>query len=281
MTALQDLVELLQVKVLGEGHFVGDSGPGSPRIYGGLTVTQALDAARHSCPAEFAIQSIHGQFLRPGDHDHPIDIEVKDLKDGRRFKLYNVYCRQQGKTIFFATVTFHKPEPGCEHSMEPPELTLPEADTAHFYPHRQQRYKGDDPAQGAALEVRIAEMLHFEREQEPENVVWFRAASELPMTDWQQILLLAYASDWNLPSAAMRPHTLEKGYWPNLASLDHAIWFYRQPRFDDWVSYVQQSPAALNGRGHTRALFYSPTGELLACVNQESYLVAEKLPEKS
>jgi acyl-CoA thioesterase-2 len=96
------------------------------------------------------------------------------------------------------------------------------------------------------------------------------------MSDWQQTLLLAYASDWNMPSIAMRPHRVEKDTIPSLASLDHAIWFYRQPSFSDWITYTQQSPAALNGRAHSRGLFYDQQGELLAAVCQESYLVPHK-----
>ncbi len=279
MHALEKLVSLLQVESVGEGRFVGEPGPGEFRIYGGLTITQALDATRKCCPAEYAIQSLHGQFLRPGDHKHKIDIAVEELKDGRRFKLYNVYCRQQGKIIFFATVTFHLPEPAYQHAMAPPDLVLPAGDKARFYPYRQKSWSREELAgHTAALEVRIEEGLEFDRRQPPDSMTWFRLAGSQAIDDWQQTLLLAYASDWNMPSIAMRPHIIEKGYMPSLASLDHTIWFYRQPRLQDWVTYVQESPAALNGRGHSRGLFYDQQGELLAGVCQESYLVPQKLP---
>jgi acyl-CoA thioesterase-2 len=279
MHALQQLIDLLQVTPSGERQFTGEPGPGEHRIYGGLTITQALDAARQCCPAEYAVQSLHGQFLRPGDHEHKIEISVEELKDGRRFKLYNVYCRQQGNTIFFATVTFHLPETAYEHAMTPPELDLPATDTARFYPHRQHSWSREEmEGHTASLEVRIAEGLEFRKEQLPQSKTWFKLASAPAVSDWQQTLLLAYASDWNMPSIAMRPHTVEKGYMPSLASLDHAIWFYRQPQFEDWIAYVQESPAALNGRGHTRGLFYDQQGELLGAVSQESYLVPKKMP---
>lgn len=274
MDALRNLVNLLQVKQLSERTFLGEPGPGQHRIYGGLTITQALDAARKCCPADFVVQSLHGQFLRPGDHEHKIDISVEVLKEGRRFKLYNVYCRQQNNTIFFATITFHAPEPAYQHAMKPPSMTLPAEDKARFYPHRQQSWSGQEVAEhGAALEVRIEEPLSFEEEQLPAGMTWFRLVESDPISDWQQTLLLAYASDWNMPSIAMRPHIVEQGLMPILASLDHAIWFYRQPRLENWMTYVQESPAAMSGRGHSRGLFYDPDGELLAAVTQESYLV--------
>lgn len=274
MQALQALIEVLQVKPVGEGYFVGKPGPGSHRIYGGLTICQALDAARRCCPAELSIQSMHGQFLRPGDHQHAIDITVETLKDGRRFKLYNVYCRQQGKLIFFASVTFHQPEDAYQHFLAPPQRQSPDADTAQFFPHRQQ-FWSEQEAQGRswAFEVRIEEPLDFHRRQAPVNQTWFRAVDAEGVSGWQQILLLAYASDWNMPSVAMRPHTVAEGYLPQLASLDHVIWFYRPPRLQQWLTYVQESPAAWHGRGHTRGLFYDQQGALLAAVSQESFLL--------
>jgi acyl-CoA thioesterase-2 len=279
MHALSQLIEILQVKPAGDKQFTGQPGPGENRIYGGLTITQALDAARQCCPEHFAIQSLHGQFLRPGDHQHCIDISVEELKEGRRFKLYNVYCRQQGKTIFFATITFHLPEPCYEHTLTPPELTLPDAEKARFFPHRQTAWPADEArGRSAALEVRIDQPLALDKHQLPQNMTWFKLCDDLGITPWQQTLLLAYASDWNMPSVAMRPHTIDKDTIPNLASLDHAIWFYRTPELLDWVTYVQESPAALNGRGHSRGLFYNQQGELLAAVTQESYLALQPMP---
>lgn len=279
MQAVQRLIEVLEVKAIAKGQFLGQPGPGSYRIYGGVTITQALDAARQCCPPEFWVQSLHGQFLRPGDHQHPIEIQVEALKDGRHFKLHNVYCRQQGKIIFFATVTFHLPESSYQHSLVPPELRLPGVDKARFYPHRQQSWNRQQMAgRSAAFEVRIEQALQFELWQEPDNQTWFRTVDCPDISCWQHILLLAYASDWNMPSVAMRPHRVEEGYMPSLASLDHAIWFYRPPQLHDWVAYVQESPAAWRGRGHTRGLFYDQCGELLAAVSQESYLVSHKKP---
>ena len=275
MSALQQLITTLQVSPIGDGRFIGKAGAGAGglRIYGGLTVTQALDAVRQCCPQEYVVQSIHGQFLRPGDHQYDIDINVEELKDGRRFKIYNVYCRQQGKNIFFATITFHLPEPGYEHTLAAPPLKLPAEDKARFYPHRYQSYSRDElAAQPVSLEVRIDDIMDLHRQQQPEQITWFKTADSSNLTDWQQTLLLAYTSDWNMPAVAVRPHTLAEGHCPNIASLDHSIWFYHQANLHHWAAYVQESPAALNSRGHSRGLFYSQQGDLLACVNQESFL---------
>lgn len=278
MTAMQQLLNIMQVTPAGESQFTGTPGPGELRIYGGLTLTQAIDAARQCCPMEYSVQSLHGQFLRPGDHQHNIDIRVETLKDGRRFKLYNVYCQQQGKTIFFATITFHLPEDSFEHNLPAPKLTLPTTDKARFFLHRGETVKIDQLEKTpAALELRIEEINQFDAEQEPEQVTWFKNADSNTdnLTDWQQTLLLAYCSDWNMPSVAIRPHRITEADRPNIASLDHSIWFYRQANLSHWTAYVQDSPAALNGRGHTRGLLYSEQGELLACVNQECFMVTE------
>lgn len=271
----------MQVTPSDEGHYVGDPGHGGFRIYGGLIVAQAMDAARKSCPQEFTIQSIHGQFLRPGDYDHMIDIEVQELKDGRRFKLYNIYCRQQGKVIFFATITFHLPEPSFEHTLDAPLLELPHQDTALFYHQRDKLFTAKELAGGpTALEVRMEEKYDYYSEQSPEAAIWFKTADTLDLSDWQQTLLLAYVSDWNMPSLAMRPHAVAKDERPMLASLDHTIWFYRQADLHNWVAYIQDSPSALNSRGHTRGLLYNHGGDLLACVSQESFLSKRPHPSK-
>lgn len=277
MKPLQHIINIMQVKPDGDMRFIADPGKGSFRIYGGLIVAQAMDAARRCCPEDFSIQSIHGQFLRPGDYDHSIKIEVQDLKDGRRFKLYNVYCRQQGKTIFFATITFHMPEPSFKHTLPPPCLKLPSHYTAMFYHQRDKMFTleelNDVPT---AFEVRMDDKNNFHSQQSPEATGWFKTADTLALSDWQHTLLLAYVSDWNMPSVAMRPHAVDKDSQPVLASLDHTIWFYRQPNLHDWVVYVQDTPAAQNSRGHARGLLYSHGGDLLACVNQESFLSSRK-----
>ena len=270
MNALQILVNHLHVNRIGENQFVGSAGPGSFRVYGGLIVAQALDAIRQCCPESFEVQSLHGQFLRPGDHDHAIDIRVEELKDGRRFKLYNVYCNQQGKNIFFATVTFHRPEVSFVHSLEAPAMNLPGIDKAVFYAHRQ-CIAGESHTE-SAIEVRIDEDASFCGVQNAEQINWFKTTSSVVPNLWQQTLLLAYCSDWNMPNVAMRPHVVPENRKLNIASLDHSIWFYRQPDLAQWTAYFQESPVCSNSRGHTRGLFYNQKGEMLACVNQESFL---------
>lgn len=277
MNPLEHIVSIMQVKPDSEMRFIADPGHGSFRIYGGLIVAQAMDAARRCCPETFSIQSLHGQFLRPGDYEHSIDIEVQELKDGRQFKLYNVYCRQQGKVIFFATITFHLPKPSFEHTLPPPCLKLPSEYTAMFYHQRDKMFTLEElDGSPAAFEVRMDEKNNFYTVQEPETSGWYKTADALSMSEWQHTLMLAYVSDWNMPSVAMRPHAVDDDSQPVLASLDHSIWFYRQPDMHDWVVYVQDTPAALNSRGHTRGLLYSHGGELLACVNQESFLSSRK-----
>lgn len=278
MTAIENLVSILQVKPDGDNRFIGNPGPGKSRIFGGLTVAQAIDAARQCCPDNYSIQSIHGQFLRPGDKNQNIVIDVEELKDGRRFKLYNVYCRQLDKVIFFATITFHLPEPSFQHTLKMPDVTLPGEDKAVFYKYRHDNYTKEElGSDKAAFEVRLEQEKDRFIPLEPENITWIRAIESDELSDWQKTLLIAYCSDWNMPRVAINPHILPEGYQPNMASLDHAIWFYRQADLGDWLSFVQDSPAAENSRGHSRGLIYSKQGELLACVNQECFLSMKKI----
>ncbi len=280
MSKLQHLIDIMQVKADGDRRFIADPGHGGFRIYGGLIVAQAMDAARQCCPDNFAIQSLHGQFMRPGDYEHKIEIEVQDLKDGRQFKIYNVYCRQQGKVIFFATVTFHLPRESFEHTLPLPCLKLPSEYKAMFYHQRDEMFTFEQLGGATtAFEVRMEDKNNFHSAQSPETTGWYKTADSLAMTHWQHTLMLAYLSDWNMPSVAMRPHGVKEGYQPVLASLDHALWFYGQANVHDWMVYVQDTPAALNSRGHTRGLLYSQGGALLACVSQESFLSSRERPK--
>ena len=284
MNSLQQLIDYLQVTRDKEQQFIGKASSNDFHVYGGHILTQAIDATRQCCPDSYALQSLHGQFLRPGIVKEPIQIRVEDLKDGRRFKIYNVYCQQQGKTIFFATVTFHLPEEGFEHTRKAPTLTLPAEDKASLFIDRTTPLADDKPREDAALEVRIEDINKPDIELKPEQITWFKIANDnkeaAALTDWQQTLLLAYCSDWNMPTVALRPHTINKNQKLKVASLDHSIWFYQQAHMNNWAAHVKDSPAAQDGRGHSRGLFYSAEGDLLACVNQESFMVAQdKLDE--
>lgn len=275
MSPLARLVQSLQVTADKDRHFIGQPSTNDFHVYGGLILSQAIDAARQCSPSNYALQSLHGQFLRPGIAKENIQIRVDDLKDGRRFKIFNVYCEQQGKTIFFATVTFHLPEQSFEHTRKAPALSLPAEDKATLFIDRMTPLPEDKTRDDAALEVRIEDINKFDIELKPEQITWFKTADDtLALTHWQQTLLLAYCSDWNLPTVALRPHIITKDQKLKAASLDHSIWFYQQAQLDNWAAHVKDSPAAQGGRGHSRGLFYSATGDLLACVNQESFMVA-------
>jgi acyl-CoA thioesterase-2 len=282
MKPLQQLIERLQVSHDVGRQFIGQASASDVHVYGGLILTQAIDAAKHCCPDTYSLQSLHGQFLRPGIVQEAINIRVEDLKDGRRFKVYNVYCQQQGKTIFFATVTFHLPEDSFQHTQPAPPLTLPADDKAHLFIDRTTPITPDQRREDAAVEVRIDNPNQLDQALDPEQVTWFKTSHDsietASLTDWQQTLLLAYCSDWNMPTVAIRPHIINTQQRLKIASLDHSICFYQQANLDNWVACVQQSPAASGGRGHSRGLFYSEHGELLASVNQESFMVTEDKP---
>jgi len=257
------------------------------RIFGGLVVAQAL-AATCRTVATWQPNALHGLFLRPGDPALPIRFEVERTRDGQSFAARHCRAFQNETEIFAALISFHKEEAGFDHAEPMPQVLMPDVlspdvlspDVQITRPEplfEQEGYK-----RWFALHEGMIEMRPAQRSSEPgqqalavaqPRLLWMRAIERLPDEPSIHRAVLAYMSDMSLLDCALVPH--EKSVFDadvQAASLDHAIWFHRPVRADDWLLYVQDSPNASGGRGLTRGAFYSAAGVLVASIAQEGLI---------
>jgi acyl-CoA thioesterase-2 len=234
-------------------------------------------------PADRPPHSLHAYFLRPGDMAAPIVYKVDHTRDGRSFNTRGVEAIQHGEVILSMIASFHHPEPGFEHASAMPDVPPPEQlrplsgligewlAEVQGVPPRVQEFL----ARPHAIELRPVHPQHpFKPERRsPSQNVWFRARGTLPDDPLLHRCVLAYASDFMLLGTSLLPHALVIGQ-PNLffASLDHALWFHRELRLDDWLLYSMESPSAQDARGLARGAIYDRSGRLVASVAQEGLL---------
>jgi acyl-CoA thioesterase II len=245
------------------------------RVFGGQVLAQSLVAAMHTVPAERTIHSMHGYFLRPGDVEHPITFSVDRLHDGRSFSTRRTHAYQNGEPILSLIASFQTDDGGVEHQVDmPSDLPDPEglpstADVLGAFDHDIARYWSNE----RAFDVRHIPSpiyLSVEGERVPRQAVWMKAFGRLPDDPKQHRAALAYASDYSILEPVLRAHGAA---WatPGLkvASLDHAMWWHRDARVDEWLLYVQESPSASGGRGLALGRIYTRDGVLVASVAQE------------
>jgi acyl-CoA thioesterase-2 len=273
-----DLVALLDLEPIEHDIYRGQNrNIGTGRIFGGQVLAQALVAAAHTVEDDRALHSMHGYFILAGDLDVPVVYFVERLRDGGSFTTRRVTGMQHGHAIFSMSSSFHRPEEGIEHQREMPDVPGPET----LRPELEQiRARADEIpeelrailTQDRALDFRSVDGGDpFEvTAREPTRRYWVRTVGPVGDDPVHHQALLAYASDYGLLDAALRPHALSLRD-PKLmvASLDHSIWFHRPVRMDEWMLYVAESPVAAGARGFTRGTFYSRSGELVASVAQE------------
>ncbi len=259
------LVALMRPEPLGDDRFRAQSqNIGTPAVFGGQVLGQALMAASLTVGAERPVHSMHAYFLLPGEHA-PIDYAVDRVRDGRSFTTRHVVARQEERVIFEMSASFQTVDDGVEHQSAMPDRPAPESlrsdlerrfDLADRMPERL-RVKALRPH---GLEFRSVEDddLLAPVPRAPERSVWMRAVAPLPDDPVMHRALLAYASDHGLLGAALLPHGLSYAQ-PRLrlASLDHAMWFHRDFRLDDWLLYVMDSPSAGGGRGLSRGSVFA------------------------
>lgn len=247
------------------------------RAFGGQVLAQSVIAAGRSVEgAGFTarrIHSLHAYFIRPGDSNHPIEFGVENLRDGRSFSVRRVYAMQYGQTLLSATLSFQEPAVGLDHQAAMP--SVPDPDRVRT---AAQELEGiDHPAvehwTRRAMDVRTVEGAIYlvpGRQHAAHQNVWMKAVAALPDDPLLHAAILAYASDYSLLESVLRRHGL---VWadPRLrpASLDHAMWFHRPGRIDDWVLYEQESPSASGGRGLGLGKIFSLDGTLICSVAQE------------
>ncbi|PIE44271.1 MAG: acyl-CoA thioesterase II [Gammaproteobacteria bacterium] len=277
---LQRLVELLAIEPIGGDHFLGQSEDlGFKNVFGGQVLGQAMMAAYKTVLDRFA-HSMHGYFLRAGNVNKPIDYKVVRTRDGGSFCVRQVVAFQKGQELFTMTASFQTEESGANHQFDMPESESPESLFSELQLRRMvvdriPEKLRDHATRERPIEIRpISPMNHFKPEaREPFKQNWFRAVSDLPDDLALHQCLFAYASDFGLLGTSMLPH--EMSYLTSgaqVASLDHAIWFHRPFRIDDWLLYDMDSPSASGGRGLNRGTVYSQGGELVASVCQEALI---------
>lgn len=283
LLALLDL-EPLEVNIY-RGH---NRDVGTGRVFGGQVMAQALVAARRTVDQPREAHSLHGYFILPGDLAAPIIYFVDRLRDGASFSTRRVSAIQHGRAIFELSASFHVKEEGREHQApmptapEPdtlaPELTLIREMAARIPESLRPVLTRDRPIDFRP--VAPVDVFH-PQPRPPERYVWLRTIGALPDDPLVHQAVLAYASDHGLLPTALLPHGIAyRTPGLQLASLDHALWFHRPFRADDWLLYVMDSPAASGARAFTRGAVYTREGRLVASVAQEG-LVRERPPRPS
>ncbi len=275
---LADLLELLELEQLEINLFRGESRDiGSPQVFGGQVLGQALSAAATTVGAERIVHSLHAYFLRRGDCNAPIVYQVDRSLDGHSFSNRRVVAIQHGQQIFNMTASFQVAEAGFDHQIEMPKVPAPETlpdyvgpppDLLERMPDRLKRFF-EQPRPFVFRMVQPPDYRH-PQPQPPLRQIWFRAVGAVPDGEMLHRRLLAYVSDFFLLDTATLPHgTSFTQPTVVLASIDHAMWFHRPLRVDEWLLYAIQSPSASGARGFTTASIFSQDGKLLASAAQE------------
>ncbi|MEM6734425.1 MAG: acyl-CoA thioesterase domain-containing protein, partial [Myxococcota bacterium] len=241
---------------------------------------QALSAAVQTVPSDRVCHSLHSYFLRPGAVDKHIVYEVDRIRDGRSFTTRRVVAIQNGRPIFNLAASFQVVEEGFEHQSQMPSVASPEQLKSELDLAREMESRIPPPLKVVALSERPIEIRPVEpynilepKPRTPKNLVWYRAAGPLPDEPALHQYMLAYASDFQFLGTSLRPHG-ETWMRPGMqvASLDHAMWFHRPFRLDDWLLYAIESPSASGARGLVRGQFFTRDGTLVASAVQEGLI---------
>jgi acyl-CoA thioesterase-2 len=275
---LETLLDYLEPEQIDNYLFIGRSPKWPARVFGGQVLAQSLNAALRTVDPERSPHSMHAYFLRPGDPSRQIVYEVDPIRDGRSFTTRRVVAKQAGRAIFNTSVSFHIPEPGLSHQSEKPDVPGPEGleTDFDFYTRMAVEHPGKYPQpRSQAIDRRpVGRRNHLDPQpQAPEQHMWFRVAGDLGDDPARHQTLLAYISDFALLGATLLPHPYT-GQSRNMqvASLDHALWFHRPFRADEFLLYSMDSPSAAAGRGLARGSFYTRDGVLVASAAQEALI---------
>jgi len=281
MKEVNELLELLKLEPIEWNLFRGLShSVGSQSVFGGQVLAQALSAAMQTIPEGRFVHSLHAYFILPGDLEIPIVFDVDRIRDGGSFTTRRIRAIQRGQVILNMSASFQKPEEGFDHQIEMPKVSGPDdlpswedlgRQFGDVLPENFKRFFDRD----RPIEFRPVELHNpFDNEKyEPLRHVWMRARGTMPDDKTAHQLVLAYASDYNLLTTSLLPHGEHGSFWKlQMASLDHAMWFHRDFRINDWLLYAIDSPSASNARGFTRGNIFSRDGKLVASVVQEGLI---------
>jgi len=276
-SATETLLSILDLEPLEHNLFRGLSPQvGWQRVFGGQVIGQALVAAARTVEGR-AAHSLHAYFMRPGDPAVPIIYQVERIRDGKSFTTRRVVATQHGQAIFSMSASFQIAEAGFEHQIPMPVVPPPEelpseeeikAMVMESAPEPVRRYWQRE----RALELRPVDLTHYVSREPlaPAQQVWIRVTGMLPDDPDIHRSVLAYASDMTLLDTSLFAHG--RGVFDRdlqVASLDHALWFHRPFRFDDWLLYSEDSPSASGARGFSRGQLFTRDGILVASVAQE------------
>ncbi len=278
---LKNLVDLLALERIDRDLFRGASQDlGWGAIFGGQVFGQALSAAAQTVTADRVVHSAHGYFIRAGELQKPIIYQVDRLRDGKSFSTRRVVALQEGEAIFSLATSFQIDEPGLEHQDPMPEVPGPES--LRSEPEVTLAFADDLPdwvrariATPRPVEIRPVDLRNpfAPIAQAPSRRLWYRVVDRLPDDPALHRYLLAYASDFSFISTALDPHGVS--YMTSgmqVASIDHAVWFHRPFRVDEWLLYDIESPSAAGARGIVRGRFFDRSGRLVASTVQEGLM---------
>ncbi|MEM1412880.1 MAG: acyl-CoA thioesterase II [Pseudomonadota bacterium] len=278
---VQELLDLMTLEPLEVNLFRGESRDiGTPRVFGGQVLAQALLAATQTIDDERMVHSLHAYFLRAGDPEAPIVYNVDRSRDGRSFTARRVVAIQHGRQIFTLAASYQLPQNGVEHQFDRPDVPGPEAladeaernkvDLERAPPKLRRWFDRFGPFEFRPV---VAQDPFDPQPLPPRQQIWFRLAGEVGDDQRLHRTLLAYVSDFHLIGTATLPHGIsyQKGNLV-MASLDHAMWFHRDVRVDDWLLYACDSPNSGGSRGLARGLIYDRSGRLVASTAQEGMI---------
>lgn len=282
------LIELLSLSDADGAHtdediFVGVSLPQPrQRVFGGQVLAQSLAAAIRTVDEDRPVHSMHGYFLRPGDANQPITFGVQRLRDGRSFSARRAHAYQDGVPILSMIASFQVPDDGINHqdpvpeSLPDPESIPSTAELLGSFDHPvAQHWAFERPFDVRHIDSSI--YITVDGDRTAHNAVWMKTLGPLPDDENLHRAALAYASDYTLLEPVLRRHGLS---WVtegmSVASLDHAMWWHRKARADEWLLYVQDSPSASGSRGLSFGRIFDRSGQLIATVAQEGMVRTPK-----
>ena len=280
---LDELVKTLALEKFEENLFRGQSEKTAwGRVFGGQVIGQALSAAHQTVEGSRIAHSLHAYFLRPGRVDMPILYNVDRIRDGKSFTTRTVNAIQNGEFIFNMSVSFKVKEEGYEHQFEMPDVPGPESLKSDR--EVREEFKGKIPKEmldaflrDKPIEIRNVEPWDpFTKDVGPPiKHIWIKASGKLPDNYLVHQAVLAYASDMGLMGTCQKPHGIGWGAFNRTiqaASLDHAMWFHREFRADEWLLYALDSPSASNANGFNRGNMFTKDGILVASAVQEGLI---------
>lgn len=281
MNHISQLISLLSLEKVDDHLFKGENQPiGSPNIFGGQVVAQALYAMSQSVPKDRVCNSYHSYFILPGDLNEPVFYEVENIRDGGSFSVRRVKAIQKDRVIFFMSGSFQIIEEGYNHQVEMPKV--PHHEGLYSWDQIHEQLKGFLPKSIEKF-FSIERPISFKptvinnptqrKKLDPFQNVWFKIKGETENDPILNRSVLSYVSDYNILSTALHPHA-DVAHFGNtlMASLDHSMWFFRDFEINDWMLFSIESPSASGARGFAKGNIFTESGTLVASVAQEGLM---------